>query len=79
MTTLIEQILTEQIASLQATAGNCIRQRADALAAAEAASVQLAGANARAEQLHAALDEYRASLPPIEPPATELPESELPA
>lgn len=64
--TLITDLLTEQIASLRASAAVYVQQRADALASAEAAAVQIVGATARAEQLQAALDDYRA-LAGIEP------------
>ncbi|QGJ91605.1 hypothetical protein SEA_EKKO14_16 [Microbacterium phage Ekko14] len=73
--TLIEDVLSEQIAALRASAGLFVRQRADALAAAEAAAVQAAGADARAAALQAELDAYRELLQPAEP-APEIPETE---
>ncbi|AXC34899.2 hypothetical protein SEA_VITULAELIGANS_16 [Microbacterium phage VitulaEligans] len=76
--TLIEDVLSEQIAALRASAGLFVRQRADALAAAEAAAVQAAGADARAAALQAELDAYRELLPAPEIPETE-PADELPA
>jgi len=76
--TLIEDVLSEQIAALRASAGLFVRQRADALAAAEAAAVQAAGADARAAALQAELDAYRELLQPAEPnePAPEIPATE---
>ncbi|QKY79146.1 hypothetical protein SEA_HERNANDEZ44_16 [Microbacterium phage Hernandez44] len=78
--TLIEDVLSEQIAALRASAGLFVRQRADALAAAEAAAVQAAGADARAAALQAELDAYRELLPapeiPEDAPADELPADE---
>ncbi|QKY80428.1 hypothetical protein JTF57_gp16 [Microbacterium phage PoRanda] len=76
--TLIEDVLSEQIAALRASAGLFVRQRADALAAAEAAAVQAAGADARAAALQAELDAYRELLPAPEIPETE-PADEPPA
>lgn len=57
---LITEVLAEQIAGLEASAGIFVQQRADALAAAAAAAVQAAGAEARAADLQAALDTYQA-------------------
>ncbi|QPL14308.1 hypothetical protein SEA_JERKY_16 [Microbacterium phage Jerky] len=76
--TLIEDVLSEQIAALRASAGLFVRQRADALAAAEAAAVQAAGADARAAALQAELDAYRELLPAPEIPE-DVPADELPA
>ena len=64
MTDLIHDLLTEQIASLHASEAMYIKQRADALAAAEAAAVHATGAAARADELQAALDAYHAAQPP---------------
>lgn len=73
MTNLIHDLLTEQIASLRASEAMYVKQRADALASAEAAAVHAAGAAARADQLQLALDEYHADQP------GEQPEPEPPA
>lgn len=67
MDPLLMSAITEQIAGLRATATVFIRQRADALAAAEAAATQEAGATARADALQAALDALRAIITPTEP------------
>lgn len=73
MDPLIESILTEQIAGLRASAGVFVQQRAQALAAAENASVQEAGVNARADELQASLDALRSQFPPEEPVEEENP------
>lgn len=73
MDPLIEAVLTEQIAGLRASAGVFVRQRADALAAAEAAAVQEAGALARATEIQTALDRLRAEYPEPEEPKDEAP------
>lgn len=62
----IEEILTEQIAALDATAGVFVQQRSDHLSAAQAAQVSEAGARARADTLRASLDAYRALIAPPE-------------
>lgn len=68
MHSLIAAVLAEQIAGLRASAGVFVRQRADALAAAEAASVAEAVALARADELQLALDELLLQLPAPETP-----------
>ena len=71
MTNPIEDILTEQIAGLRASEAMYVKQRADALAAAEAATVHAGGAEARADELQAALDAYRELLQPAPEPEAE--------
>jgi len=66
---IIEAIMTEQIAGLKASAGVFVQHRADALAAAQAAEVNEAGALARAAELQSALDQLRACFPEPEPQA----------
>lgn len=78
MNPIIEAILTEQIAGLRASATTFVQQRAASLAAAQSASVQEGGATARADELQAALDAYRAEHPVPDEPVEEIPDEVVP-